>query len=145
MHIVFLASVLLSHSIIPASVNTWFPQSTSLDKSCQIRKIYIAEFDESAASLNFRRRLGKRLSKKFVIMAKPDEADAILTGEFSALSGSGYSYVTFEHAELKTANGQLVWHGDFDLKLSNSLWGLGNGHIGNAAMRIAKDILNACK
>ena len=145
MNIFLLAFLLLNFCVMPENVNAAIRQSTASDQLCQIRNIYITEFDQSVAAMNFRQRLGKQVSKKFVIVGKPNEADAILTGEFSSQSNDDYSFLTFKHDELKNANGEVVWHGDFDLKFSNSLWGLGSGHVEKAARRIAKDMLKKCK
>jgi len=131
---------------IPLNTRATIFQAGVTDKPCYIQKIYVAEFGSDPRFINFRLDLQKWLSKKkFTIVDKPDEAEAVLTGTLSITNGEKRSNLTLKNAALTTARGERVWHADYDLTTKNSFAGLGRGHIENAAIRIAKDIRAACK
>jgi hypothetical protein len=128
------------------SVGAVIPQAVIKDKPCPVQKIYVADFGSEPRHVNFRLGLEKWLSKKkFTISQRPSDADASLTGKLSISSGNKYSNLTFKDAELKTADGESVWHGSFDITTKNAFGWLGRGHIENGAKRIAENIRAGCR
>src|SRR5690348_2145173 len=84
------------------------------DKPCRVRKIYLAESGKSDEEERFRQELKKQLArKKFVLVALADEADGILAGQFSHTGSGRESKLAFESGELKDAQGERLWHGNF--------------------------------
>ncbi|HEX5706210.1 MAG TPA: hypothetical protein VFX96_02870 [Pyrinomonadaceae bacterium] len=136
----------LSFWAAPASIGATLFQTGKIAKPCPVHKIYVAEFGNDPRHVNFRLFLEKWLSKKkFTVVKKPEDADAVLTGTLSISSGSKHSNLTFKDAELKTANGGSAWHGNFDITTKNAFGWLGRGHIENGAKRIAENIRASCK
>lgn len=127
----------------PASVGR---EDDDDNKPCPVRKIYVAEFSrKDPRYLSFRLDLEKWLSKqKFTAVARPEDADAVLTGELWISSGGRHSRLSFTGAELKTAAGDVVWRGDFDRRTKNAWGWLGRGHIENGAKPVAEKMRAEC-
>lgn len=136
--------------LIVWATSTSFGQASSQAginaKPCPVQKIYVSEFGTDPRYVNFRFDLEKWLAKKkFTVADKPEDADAVLSGKLSISSGKKYSYLTFKDAELNTADGQVVWSGNFDITTKNAFGWLGRGHIENGAKRIAENVRAGCK
>jgi hypothetical protein len=130
----------------PTSSGATALQSAAVRQPCSVQSIYVADLGTDARHVNFRLFLEKWLSKKkFTIVQKPQDADAVLAGVLSISSGNKYSKLAFKDAELKTASGVATWQGDFDITTKNAFGWLGRGHIENGAKRIAENIRAACK
>ena len=136
----------LTFLTIPTSVSARIFRAGVNDKQCSVKKIHVAEFGNDPRHVNFRLFLEKWLSKKkLTVVSRPGDADAFLTGTLSISSGNKHSNLTFADAELKTAEGERVWHGDFNLTSKNAFGWLGRGHIENGAKRIVENIRAVCK
>ncbi len=130
----------------PTSTSAALFQTGRSDKPCSFHKVYIADFGSDPRHINFRRDLEKWLAKKkFALAQRPAEADAVLTGNLSISSGTKYSNLTFKDAELRTANGEKPWRGDFNITTKNAFGWLGRGHIENGAKRIVEKIRASCR
>jgi hypothetical protein len=131
---------------IPARVSTAALHAVAGQQPCSVQRIYVADLGNDPRHLNFRLFLEKWLAKKkFTIAARPEDADAVLTGALSISSGNKYSKLAFKDAELKSASGKTAWQGNFDITTKNAFGWLGRGHIENGAKRIAENIRAACK
>ena len=129
-----------------SSVGAVSAQSGIKPKPCTVQRIYVDEFGNDPRYVNFRLHLEKWLAKKkFTVVNKREDADAVLTGALSIGSDNKHSYLAFKDAELKTAGGEKAWSGNFDLTTKNALGWLGRGHIENGAKRIAENIRAGCK
>ena len=114
-------------------------------KPCAVQKIYVDDFGNDPRHVNFRLWLEKWLKKKkFTVVNRSQDADAVLSGKLSIRSGDKDSNLSFKDAELKTANGLVVWHGNFDRTTNNTFGWLGRGHIENGAKRIAENVRASC-
>lgn len=121
-------------------------QAGSKAKPCPVQKITVDDFGTDPRHVNFRLFLEKWLTKKkFTVTERPDDADAILSGKLSIGSGDKHSYLIFKDAELKTADGRVVWRGNFDITSKNAFGWLGRGHIENGAKRIAENVRADCR
>ena len=136
----------LTSLAVTTSADSIISQGGISNKTCSVQKIYVTDFGTDPRHINFRLGLEKWLSKKkFTVATRSEDADAVLTGAVSTSSGSKYSYLSFKNAELKLANGEIVWHGNFDFRTKNAFGWLGRGHIENGAKRISENVRAACK
>ena len=115
-------------------------------KPCAVQRIYVDDFGNDPRYVNFRLWLEKWLKKKkFTVVDRPQDADAVLSGKLSIRSGTKDSSLSFKDAELKTSDGLVVWRGNFDRTTKNAFGWLGRGHIENGAKRIAENVRASCR
>ncbi len=83
----------------------------------EVNKIYIGDMGKSDESERFRQLLNKTLAdKKFIVVDKPEEADATLQGIISTQLSEGTTKARAS-VQLKSASGQRLWSGDFGVHL----------------------------
>jgi hypothetical protein len=134
---------LLSCWLLSPSVFANPVQSAGTNKPCQIRKVYVAELGSTDEALRFRNSLVRQLSRRFTIVKKQEEADAVLTGTVSAKGNSRNGEVIFDNGELKSKGGDVIWQDHFQYYYKKSF--LGRSMISSAASAVASHIRNACK
>lgn len=140
LQIVLLFSTASSSALTPQTA------TTGANKICRVQKIHVTDMGSSPQAMNFRYDLEKWLAKKkFIVVYRPADADAILSGSFSSTSGVKRSNLTFKDAELKSPQGDVLWSGDYNITKRNSFLGMGRGHLEDGAIRIVKDIRAACQ
>jgi hypothetical protein len=121
----------------PATLSASSLQSNAPDGPCRAKRIYVAELGESGEVERFRRELKRQLArKKFVLVARAEDADGVLAGRFSH-SGSGReSKLAFESGELKDGRGERLWHGNFYFTRAS---------IKSVASAVSANLRNACR
>src|SRR5262245_54595399 len=110
----FAMALLLSSLISLVPVSAKSVQSDAPDKPCQAKKIYLAESGKTDEQERFLQELKRELAKKkFVVVLRSEDADGILTGQFSHTGSGRESKLAFESGELKDGRGERMWHGNF--------------------------------
>ena len=108
---------LLAGASIAAAADSGGERARKLPELRDVRKIYVGDMGTADEADRFRFLLEEQLSKKgFQIVARPEEADAILTGALSVRvmddSTQARAFV-----KLETASGQRLWARDFGHKM----------------------------
>lgn len=110
----FAAPILLLYWVGLVTVFASPPQSGNSDMPCQARRIYIDESRKADEEVRFRQELKRELTKKrFVVVARAEDADGTLSGLFSQTGSGRESKLAFESGELKDGRGGRLWHGNF--------------------------------
>ena len=109
--------LLAGASAAAASSDNGNDRARKLPELRDVRKIYVGDMGTADEADRFRFLLEEQLSKKgFQIVARPEDADAILSGALSVRvmddSTQARAYV-----KLETAAGQRLWARDFGHKM----------------------------
>ena len=141
------AAVLLSLGLSPAAILARPLQTDSPKMPCRVRRIYVAELGQSDEAERFRQELKRQLKKKrFTAVARAEEAEATLAGQFSYTGSDRNGKLALDPAELRDGSGALLWHSSFYFTRQNrgaSL--LSGGNIKDAAGKIAATLRGACQ
>jgi hypothetical protein len=140
------AAVLVSLGLSSATLAASFPQSSSPDKPCRVRRVYVAELGDSGEAGRFRRELQRQLQRRrFTLAARAEEAEGVLTGKFSLTGSDRDGKIVFDPAELKDRAGARLWHGSFYFTHKGRLSFLSGGSIKDAASKVAANLRGACR
>jgi hypothetical protein len=141
------AALLASLVLSSATTLAHPPQAVSAGQPCRVRKIYVYELGKSDEAERFRRELSRQLTgKRFTLVARAEEAEAVLAGNFSFAGDDRNGKLVFDPAELRDRSGALLWHGSFYFTRRNrGLSLLSGGNIKDAAGKVAANLRGACR
>ena len=143
MRSLLLAVSLLAVWLLPNGASADSAQDAGAGKPCRVDKIYVAELGDTDEAARFRRSLVERLSKRFAVVERREDAEAVLTAAVTARGNGRNGEVIFENGALKSKEGDVLWSGNFQYHYKKSF--PGRGIISSAASDVAKNIRNACK
>ena len=143
MRALLLSVSLIALGFLPVSITADPIQDAGAHKPCRVRKVYVGELGGTDEAARFRRSLVERLSRRFAVVERQEEADAVLTAAVSARGNGRNGEVVFENGMLKSREGDVLWQGNFYYHYKKSF--PGRGIINSAASDVAKNIRDACK
>jgi hypothetical protein len=142
----FFAVVLVSLGISSVALTASYPQTDSPDKPCRVRRIYVAALGDSDEAERFRQELKRQLTRRrFILAAQAEDAEAVLTGNFSFTGSDRDGKVVFDAAELKDGAGARLWHGNFYFTRRGRMSLRSGGSIKDAASKVAANLRGACQ